>query len=120
MYSEPAYVISRSCVDLCLSNSRLKNTCCVNPCTVNNGCAKWATPWTTIHGYPCFYQVKSRLETFNSLCTAYGNAMMPQAMVYHWYEAFEKGRASASLKGGLGTPCRAVTEVIVNTAAAII
>ncbi len=46
--------------------------------------------------------------------------MMLRATVYHWYEAFEKGRASASLKGGPCAPCRAVTEVIVNTAATII
>ncbi len=43
--------------------------------------------------------------------------MMSRAMVYRWYEALEKGRASASLKGGPGASCRAVMEVIVNTVA---
>ncbi len=54
----------------------------------------------------------SPLETFNSLHITYGDTMVSRATMYCWYEAFEKDRASAS--------CRAVTEVIVNTAAAII
>ncbi len=61
-----------------------------------------------------FCQGKSHLETLNCLCTTDDNAMMSRAMVYHWYE--EKGRASASLKGGPGAPCRVVTEVILNIA----
>ncbi len=68
----------------------------------------------------CFRQGKSCLETLNNLCTTFGNAMMSRGTVYHWYEAFEKGRASASLKGSLVAPYWEFMEVIVNTAATII
>ncbi len=40
---------------------------------------------------------------------------MDHPLPYRWYDAFEKGRTHASLKGDPGAPCRATTEVLQNT-----
>ncbi len=40
--------------------------------------------------------------------------------IYRWYESFERGRTSAALQGGSGTPSRSIHEVNINTAAAVI
>lgn len=39
---------------------------------------------------------------------------MSRATIYRWYDAFEKGRESARLKGGPGAPSWAVTAVTIN------
>ncbi len=48
----------------------------------------------------CFWQGKTHLQTLDTLPTTYGDAEMSRATIYHWYEAFERGRESVALKGG--------------------
>ena len=68
----------------------------------------------------CIKLGKSASETKELLKEAFGESTMSQATIYRWYESFKSGRKSAELEGGPGAPCTALTEVTINTSAAII
>ena len=44
---------------------------------------------------------------------------MSRAACFRWHKAFKDGRGSCELKGGEGAPTTVLTDITINTAAAI-
>ncbi len=72
-----------------------------------------------IHHQILLRQAKTHFQTLDTLRIMYGDAMMSRTMIYHRYEAFERGREIAA-KDRPGAPCRVAHKAISNTAAIII
>ena len=68
----------------------------------------------------CFKLKKTAKETLEMLREAYGSSAVSKSTCYEWYKQFKEGRASAELQGGPGAPTAALTEITINTGAAII
>lgn len=68
----------------------------------------------------CFKLKKTRTETFKMIFEDYGVSAVSRSTCYAWYKQFEEGRASAELKGGPGAPAAKLSEITINTGAAIV
>ncbi len=68
----------------------------------------------------CVREGFSHIQTFIRLRLTYRDTIMSHSSIHQWYESFERGRTSAALQGGPGTPSLSVHEVNINTAATVI
>lgn len=63
---------------------------------------------------------KNRKDAYELLTKVYGEDVMNQVTFYKWYKAFEEGRESIADEPREGRPSTSRTEVLQNTAAAIV
>lgn len=68
----------------------------------------------------CVRLKKTATETYHELKKAFGNDTMAQRTCYRWHKSFLSGRDSCELQGGDGAPVTALTDIIINTGAAMI
>jgi len=63
---------------------------------------------------------RTRMETLGIIRATYGEHAMTRPTIYRWYDAFEKGRETARLRGGPGAPITKLTETTINTCRALL
>ncbi len=64
-------------------------------------------------------QEKNCVETLHAIQKPYGEEAVSRATIYHWYDAFEKGRWTAKLEKGPGAPIRKTNKILQNTCATL-